>query len=75
MELSKCIVNKLKTLANRLGMLVIGVLAFFATTIVLDMFLGLDGRAVQGDAVIIASSVLVGAAMLTRPVCQTCTAE
>lgn len=37
-------------------MLVLGVLA---TTVVVDVFIGLDGQTVQGDAVAIASAVLV----------------
>ena len=62
-----------KLIGSKLGMLVLGVLAFLATTIVVDTFIGLDGRTVQGNAVVIASAILVGAAMLTKPLCEQCT--
>lgn len=57
----------LRSVGERAGMLILCILAVLATSIIMDMIVGLDGRTVQGDAVIIASSILVGATMLWKP--------
>lgn len=63
----KPVTSYMQTMFYKTAVLVLSVLAFLATAWVLDMVVVLDGRTVGGDAIIIASSILITGALLVTP--------